>query len=163
MNKHLSPHSLYGAMANSWLVVVLLSFWPIHLEWRMWRPEWFVLWLLFWSLNQPRVLGVWSAFTLGLVWDILTGSLLGSYALSSSILVYVSRRLGRNWLILNIFERGILLLLLMTAALIARLMLWYWVQHISLAIMTAYIYGLLVSVSVWPLVNYSLARWQRRI
>ena len=60
--KTLSPQTLYGAMASSFLVIVLLSFWPIDFQWRMWRPEWLILWLLFWSLHQPRTLGIWSAF-----------------------------------------------------------------------------------------------------
>lgn len=161
--KTLSPQTLYGAMASSFLVIVLLSFWPIDFQWRMWRPEWLILWLLFWSLHQPRTLGIWSAFVVGLVWDVLTGSLLGSYALSSSVLVYLSRRLGRNWLVLNLFERGVLLLLLIVTALAVRLILWYWVQHISLLEITAYVYSLLASIAVWPLIHYSLARWQRRM
>ena len=78
-------------------------------------------------------------------------------------MVYWSRRLGRNWLVLNLFERGVLLLLLIVTALAVRLILWYWVQHISLIEITAYVYSLFASITVWPLIHYSLARWQRRM
>ena len=96
------PSAVHIAMISSLAIVLVLSFWPIAIEWRYYRPDWLSLWLIFWALYYP----------IGLLADLTTGSLLGSYALSSAMVVYASRRLGRNFMLMNIVEQTILVIFL---------------------------------------------------
>jgi rod shape-determining protein MreD len=120
--------AVYRAMAISLGIMLILAFWPIAADFRYYRPDWLSLWLVFWALHYPQKLGVWLACIVGLVWDLTTGSLLGSYALSSAIVVYATRRLGRNVAMFNIVEKAVLVIFLVVLALAVRLALWLMVD-----------------------------------
>lgn len=53
------------------------------------RPYWVALVLIYWCLETQGLVKLGMAFSIGLVLDLLTGSLLGLHALSLVILVYL--------------------------------------------------------------------------
>lgn len=150
--------ALYRTMIISLGVMLILAFWPIAAEFGYYRPDWLNLWLIFWALYYPQKLGVWLACMVGLVWDITTGSLLGSYALSSAIVVYVGRRLGRHVAMFNIVEKAVLVILLVVLALAVRLALWLIFDYVTWSQVVHYLSVLLLTLLAWPLVVDALAR-----
>jgi rod shape-determining protein MreD len=94
----------------------------------------------------------------GLVWDLTTGSLLGSYALSSAIVVYASRRLGRHVAMFNIVEKAVLVIFLVVLALVVRLALWLIFDYVTWSQIVHYLSVLLLTLLAWPLVVDALAR-----
>ena len=56
------------------------------------RPYWVALVLIYWCLETQDLITLGMAFSLGLLLDLLTGSLLGLHALSLVILVYLVTR-----------------------------------------------------------------------
>ena len=56
------------------------------------RPYWVALVVIFWCLETQDLVSLGSAFLLGVVLDILTGSLLGMHVLGLVILVYLVTR-----------------------------------------------------------------------
>ena len=54
------------------------------------RPDFVALVLLYWIIDQPRLVGFTAAFTLGLLMDVAEGALLGQHALSYTILAYAA-------------------------------------------------------------------------
>lgn len=54
------------------------------------NPDWVVLVLIYWSIALPERFGVFSAWTVGLLADVLTGRLLGQYALIYALICYFS-------------------------------------------------------------------------
>jgi rod shape-determining protein MreD len=57
------------------------------------RPDFVLLALLFWSLNEPRVVGQGVAFALGLLMDVGDSMLLGEHALEYVLAVYLAQTL----------------------------------------------------------------------
>ncbi len=57
------------------------------------RPDWVGLTLIFWCLTLPYRVSVGSGFIVGLLLDVLTGTLLGQHALALSLVAYVCVRL----------------------------------------------------------------------
>jgi len=57
------------------------------------RPDWVGLTLIFWCLALPYRVSVGSGFIIGLLLDVLTGTLLGQHALALSVIAYVCVRL----------------------------------------------------------------------
>ena len=53
------------------------------------NPDWVLLVLIYWSLAIPDRVGIFHAWTFGLLTDVLTGRLLGQYALSYSLVIYI--------------------------------------------------------------------------
>ncbi len=60
------------------------SFWP-------WFPDWVALVVVFWSIRSPLVVGTGSAFLLGILMDVVDGSLMGQHALAYVLMSYASR------------------------------------------------------------------------
>lgn len=54
------------------------------------NPDWIVLTLIYWSIATPERFGVFTAFWVGLFTDVLTGHLLGQYALIYAVISYLS-------------------------------------------------------------------------
>lgn len=54
------------------------------------NPDWVVLVLIYWSIALPERFGVFSAWWIGLLTDVLTGRLLGQYALIYPLICYFS-------------------------------------------------------------------------
>ena len=60
------------------------------------NPDWVLLTLIYWSLAAPERVGIFHAWTLGLLADVLTGRLLGQYALAYSLVIYICLKLHKR-------------------------------------------------------------------
>ncbi len=60
------------------------------------NPDWVVLILIYWILALPYKTGIFSAWTVGLLTDVLTGRALGQYALIYAIIGYFSIQLYKR-------------------------------------------------------------------
>jgi rod shape-determining protein MreD len=56
------------------------------------RPYWVGLVLIYWSLETSETIHLGLAFLIGLLLDLMTGSLMGMHALSLVVLVYLVQR-----------------------------------------------------------------------
>lgn len=75
-------------MSFTLLAGLALNALPVARQPLNWSPDWFVLALLFWGLNQPRQVGFTWAFAGGLVMDVMLGDHLGQYALTHVLMLY---------------------------------------------------------------------------
>ena len=68
-------------------------FWP-------WFPDWVALVIVFWSMRSPLVVGTGTAFVLGILMDVVDGSLMGQHALAYVLMSYASRVMAHRilWL-----------------------------------------------------------------
>jgi rod shape-determining protein MreD len=140
------------------LVCVLLSFVlgmvlriiPIPAAWFPANPDWLALLLVYWTLNAPERVGVVTAWLLGLIADVLTGRLLGQYALAYTVIAYLNLRvrLSLQSLPMPAQSLWVLVLLLLGEGLVL------WTQRIELAESVRLIYWLptLTGALAWPLV-----------
>ena len=73
-------------------VAFALALIPLPSMLDMLRPYWVALVLIYWCLETQGIVSLGLAFLLGLLLDLLTGSLLGLHALSLVIMVYLVSR-----------------------------------------------------------------------
>ena len=59
-------------------------------------PDFVALVLVFWNIHQPRKVGIGVAFTMGLLMDVHTASLLGQNALAYTLLSYFAITIHRR-------------------------------------------------------------------
>jgi len=69
------------------MVLRVMSIWP-SLD--VFNPDWIVLVLIYWSIALPDRVGVFTAWSVGLLTDVLTGRLLGQYGLIYALIAYFS-------------------------------------------------------------------------
>ncbi len=123
-------------------------------------PDFIALCLVFWSLYQPRRIGIGAGFALGLLMDVHAGSLLGEHALAYSLLAYAAIALHRRLPWFGTLGRMLHLLPLFLLSQICSLI-------IRLATGDAfpgwtYFLPSLTATLVWPIVERLLTAPQRR-
>jgi rod shape-determining protein MreD len=63
-------------------------------EWSVWgRPAWVLMVLIYWAIILPHRIGVMTAWVMGLLMDLLTGTLLGEHALALTLVIYFVSRI----------------------------------------------------------------------
>src|SRR6478736_65874 len=123
-------------------------------------PDFVALVLIFWSIHQPRRVGIGIAFMMGLLMDVHDATLLGENALSYTLLSYFAIMIHRRvlWFRLPMQALHVLPLLLLMQS----------VQLVIRAIITGHVPGWfyltesLTTAALWPVVNWILLAPQRR-
>lgn len=72
------------------LFFLVLSVFPLPLEWRIWRPEFVALIVIYWATYSPQYFGVFSAWVCGLLLDIVELAPLGLNSLGFVVVAYIS-------------------------------------------------------------------------
>ena len=94
-------------ITTSFLVALVLTQLPVPPWAAVWRPAWVALVLIYWCMAVPERVGVGVGWMLGLVLDILTGTLIGQHAMGLSVLAFVTYRLHQRVRVLPLWQQGI--------------------------------------------------------
>ena len=123
-------------------------------------PDFVALVLVFWSIHQPRTVGIGVAFFMGLLMDVHDAALLGENALAYTLLSYFAIMIHRRVLWFPALTQAVhvlpLLLVTQTVQLTVRLLVsgkfpgWLYFSES------------LVSAAMWPIVTWILLAPQRR-
>ena len=123
-------------------------------------PDLLALTLAFWSVHQPRRVGIGTSFLFGLLMDVHQGALLGQHALSYTLMAFgalaMSRRLNWFTLLQQALQVLPLFAAMHTVALLVRLAAGDLFPGWSLFIAP------LVEAVLWPFITLLLLAPQRR-
>lgn len=139
---------------------ILLSImpWPVWAE--PFRPDWVGLVLIYWCLAIPDRVGVGVGWLLGLVLDVLYGSLLGQHALAFALLAFVVVKIHLQVRMFPRWQQAVTVLVLLG---IAHLLVLWIKGAIGQAPQTwAYWMPALVSAVIWPWIFVVLRDLRRR-
>lgn len=91
-----------------------------------WIPDFVALVLIFWSIREPRLVGMGWGFLLGLAMDVADASLMGQHALAYVLAAYGAFALSRRILWFSLGQQALhvlpLLLLVQVVQFVVRLM-----------------------------------------
>lgn len=157
------PHYILLPASSLFIAFTLIGAFLLNLlPWGTWVgvPDFVALVLIFWSIHQPRKVGIGVAFFMGLMMDVHDASLLGENALAYTLLSYFAIMIHRRvlWFPLATQALHIVPLLLVTQA----------VQLVIRMLVSGkfpgwlYFSESLVSVLLWPVVTWMLLAPQRR-
>jgi rod shape-determining protein MreD len=127
------------------LVLTILP-WPTWTE--QFRPNWVALVLVYWCMAVPARVGVGTAWTAGIILDVLYGSTLGENALALSLIAYLTVRFHLQLRMFPRWQQAAVVLLLVAA----NNLLLLWIKHLSgqAPATWAYITPSIVSMIIWP-------------
>jgi rod shape-determining protein MreD len=105
-----------GRILLTLLGAMLLNLLPWQAATADFAPDFVALLLIYWSLNQPRRIGVGAGFLLGLLMDVGDGAILGQHALAYSLIAFLTLWRQRQMAIAPFWQQafGALLLLLLS-------------------------------------------------
>lgn len=138
-----------------WLEVL-----PLPHTLALFRPEWVALAVVYWVIALPHRVGVFWGFSAGLFMDVLTGALLGQYALSYAVLAWLALLLFKRMRVFAPVQQSIVVFAMIGAS----VLLAYQIQG---AIGRAHLlpWSMLLSAFTSALLwrpAYNLLRWVRR-
>ncbi len=143
------------------LIALILSIIPMPIGIDMYRPNWTLLVLMYWSLALPNRVNVLSAWFIGLVLDVLLGSILGINAFATAIVIYVCVNNFQKIRNFSLWQQSLIIALL-TA--LYHLMI-FWVQRFILDVdfSISYLKPVITSAAIWPVVFLLLRKIRRQL
>lgn len=132
----------------SLLAAILLSAIPLPDFLRFYRPQWFLLWVIFCQLQFPRQFNPWYAWGAGLLCDGLFGSLLGLNALILTVIAYLTALLRSRFVAQPFWQQIGKIGLLVALAQIG--LLWVHVFMGQNPGTLLYWMGTVMSCAIWP-------------
>lgn len=150
----------FFALPLSFFLAFVLAVLPLPQGLSYWRPEFVTMVLLFWLLHAPNLVGVWFAFFIGLLLDVLFATPFGVNAMVLSVVAWLSRLSWRWVAVFSVWQTsGLVLALVFAGLLVKRVLLGivgvapdsllYWLPSLSSALL-------------WPTVMVSLRRFAQR-
>ncbi|KOR30889.1 rod shape-determining protein MreD, partial [Achromatium sp. WMS3] len=103
---------------NSWVIIIILliatvlSIMPIPFWARYFRPQWVTLVLIYWTLALPQRINIGSAWLIGILQDVITGTLLGQHALAFSVVTFVVVSLHLRIRMFPLWQQSIIVMVL---------------------------------------------------
>jgi len=138
----------------------LLMLFPISADWQWLRPQWLFLVVIYWLLALPQVVGIGSAWIAGFVMDILSGGLLGKYALATLVVAYLVRSLRYRLRVYPIWQQSLAMLLMVGVGNIILFLVEWLTGHPPQTAL--YWLPTLSSVAVWPWLYRLLQLYERK-
>ena len=90
----------------SFLVAVILTLLPMP-DWTIWlRPAWVLMVLIYWVMIAPQRVNVGVAWAVGIIMDVLNGTLLGEHALALTIVTFFVARLHTQLRMYPVLQQG---------------------------------------------------------
>jgi len=114
--------SFFAAMIFA--VVTLPDLLP--LEFGFLRPDWVLLVLIYWVIALPQRVGVLTGWVLGLMMDILLGTLMGQHAFVFMVIAYFAENLYQRLRMFAVWQQSLVVLVLVG---IAQL-LSFWIESL---------------------------------
>lgn len=156
--RHKKP---YPFIILTFVIAILLTILPLPSELQAIRPFWIMLVLIYWVLVMPEYVSVGSAWCLGLLLDVMQGTVLGQHALAMMLVAYLTYKLQYQLRVFPTWQQAIAvflfisiaqLFILWSNALMGEHVAFYW-QHWA---------AVLCSAVLWPFVYHVLHAYQVR-
>lgn len=138
----------YFWIVFSIVLAMLLDVLPLP-SWGVWfRPHWILLVVMFWLLIAPSYFGIFGAWLVGLLVDLLSGTLFGTHALALALIAYLMLRFHPQIRMLHLFRQTLFIAFLAFVYLLVQ----FWVNDIAGLPLYSLKYwaSWLTTVILWP-------------
>jgi len=129
-------------------IAMLLTLLPMPSTLEPLRPYWVGLVLVYWALEIREMVSLGMAFVIGILLDILSGSLMGMHGLSLVVMIYLVQRFRPRLRFFPPWQQALAILALMVNDRIIRL----WISSLLGEPIPTWDYWLspLVGMAIWP-------------
>ncbi len=147
-------------IAVSFIIAFILTAAPLP-EWAVaWRPAWIAMVLVYWCMALPGRVGVITGWCLGLVLDVLHGSILGQHAFGLAFVAWVALSYHQRLRVFPLVQQAVFVGVVVLIYL--ALMLWIYNLLGSVKYGASYLAGAVTTGLLWPWVFVILRDVRRR-
>lgn len=148
----------FGRILITLIIAMGLKIAPLPPALATYNPDWVLLVLIYWSLAVPERVGIFHAWSFGILTDVLTGRLFGQYALAYTLVIYLCLNLHKRLRQFPILQQA---LFIFFCLLLSQLLLFF-IKNIK---QTAQLepsiwFSVIVGTVCWPFV-YTVLRFVR--
>jgi rod shape-determining protein MreD len=144
----------------SYFIAIVLTIVPLPSAVLWLRPCWVALIVIYWAFALPQRFGVGIAWLMGLLLDLIQGSLLGEQALVLAFIAYLVIKFQKRIYVFTVFQRT----LLVFALILFYQVLLFLIQGLMGHAPTTWAFWLspFTSALFWPWIHAILKAYQRR-
>ncbi|MFB2538730.1 MULTISPECIES: rod shape-determining protein MreD [unclassified Acinetobacter] len=146
------------AIIISVMIASVLTVYPLPFQISNWRPSFMLMVVFFWVMCQPVWTGVWFAFAIGLVTDLLLEMPLGLNALLFVIISYAVRYFTREKRIMT--QLQLWLIFAMCVLIYGLIVLGFLLASGAKISILSEFQSIITSIVIWPLLYWLLKRWR---
>jgi rod shape-determining protein MreD len=130
------------------LLALMATIMPMPLNIDMFRPDWVLIVLIYWSIALPNRVNVFTAWIMGFLVDVLLGSTLGVHAGTMAIVVFISASNFQKIRNFSLWQQSLIVAIF--AALYHLIV--FWLQHfiLDVSFLVSYLYPVVTTLIVWP-------------
>ncbi len=132
----------------SFMLALMLTEMPIPEVFEWGRPQWTVLVLIYWAAALPHRVGPWYGWMIGLLLDILQGSLLGIHALSLALIAAIINSLHQRFRMYPLWQQALLVLVMV--GIYQQLLNWGQLLQGARSDSLLFLLPSLISAVIWP-------------
>ncbi|MGZ5044820.1 MAG: rod shape-determining protein MreD [Methylobacter sp.] len=120
------------------------------------NPDWVLLALIYWAIAVPERVGIFHAWTVAILTEVLTGRVFGQYALAYSLIIYFCLILHKRLRQFPLPQQGLFIFL----CLLFSQMLLFWLNNIQrpVQLQTSFWLPVFTGTLCWPLIYTTLRR-----
>jgi len=120
------------------------------------NPDWVLLALIYWAIAVPERVGIFHAWTVGILVEVLTGRIFGQYALAYSLIIYFCLILHKRLRQFPLPQQALFIFF----CLLFSQMLLFWLNHIQRPVQlhTSFWLPVFTGTFCWPLIYTTLRR-----
>lgn len=153
-----APVLTIAIIVISFIIASSLNVYPLDASTATLRPMVMIMVLIFWLLFQPRYVGIFTAFTIGLIADLLMDTHLGQQAFAAVMVALVIKISSIYIRQLNTLSAWLIASL---GLIVFQLSLWVLQLAIQNIFVGQFAISLIMSIISWPLVLLALRRFVR--
>jgi len=141
------------------LLALMASIMPMPLSIDVFRPDWVLAVLFYWCLALPNRVNVTTAWVMGLLLDILLGSVLGIHAAAMALSVFI---VADNYQKIRNFSLWQQSLIIGVLAALYHLVV-FWLQRFltDAVFLPSYLYPVITTIILWPWAFLLLRKMRR--
>ena len=147
-------------IALSFVVAFMLTAAPLP-DWALpWRPAWIAMVLVYWCMALPERVGVLTGWTIGLVLDVMHGSILGQHAFGLAFVAYIAVQYHQRVRVFPLTQQA----MFVASVIFFYLVMMLWIYNVlgSVTYGANYLLATLTTAVLWPWVFIILRDVRRR-
>ncbi len=135
-------------IAISIFFALVMALMPLPISFEPYRPDWVLLVLMYWSLAVPHRLNIGTAWVVGLLMDLASGSPLGVNSLTYSVCIFITASNFQKIRNFSLWQQSILIALFLTLYHLMQ----FWLNHFLMGVYFSPHY-------MWPVLTGMLCWW----